>query len=606
MKDTIDFADNMGKLSQKTGVAVEELSALNYAAQLSDVSTDSLATAFKKLAVNQSDAIKGTGEAKDAFAAIGISVADLKAKSPDQLLKTIADRFAGYEDGANKAALAVKIFGRAGTELIPLLNQGSAGIGQMEAQARSLGVVLDSQTAAAANQFNDNMKTLSASFDGFKIAVANNVLPGLIAITGAFTEAVTKGEGFKGLMESFNAIGAGGPFADPKQVKSLDVLRGQLDTLLKQRQQLKARLADEGFFGFLTEKGDKEQLDNVEFQIYRINNRMLELQKTLEGQGGGAPPPPKKPAPQINDTGPTEEQKRLERLIERQKELNQQFNDGTRSADQYHDAIRNLYDLPTHIQGVDALKPIDLSSQIGAQLSALADSLKSQEEIEVEAYEARKMLAEQNITDEDGRYKVLEDLAQQHQANMLRIESSGIVDLERFNAASQNDRLAASAKFLKGMTAQVATQNKAMFNIWKVSAIAEGVLDMQQAIMGAYKFGARIGGPVLGGAFAAVAGAAQLASLNAIKNASFGGAGGGTTPGGAVPVSQVNPLTGQPTAVAAAPTSQKTVQVYFSGNMYGWDDYVRKQVISGIKEAVDGADVILFSGTSRQAKEIRG
>lgn len=179
VRNFADAGDQLNKLSQKTGVAVESLSELQYAARLSDVSTEQLGDGFRKLAVNMTEAARGTGEAKDAFKALGISQRELQSLSPDAAFRRIADAFANIEDGAGKSALAVKIFGRSGTELIPLLNSGAAGLSKMGEEARRFGLVISAETAQAAEAFNDNITRLQASVQGLGFALANEVLPSL-------------------------------------------------------------------------------------------------------------------------------------------------------------------------------------------------------------------------------------------------------------------------------------------------------------------------------------------------------------------------------------------------------------------------------------------
>lgn len=179
VKSSIDAADEMNKLSQKVGLSVESLSALKYAGDLSDVSVEQLGTGLKQLSRNMLDAAAGTGEAKDAFAALGI---DVRGLSNEQVLSKIADQFAQMEDGAGKTALAMKVFGKSGADLIPLLNQGSAGLSDLRKEAERLGVVMSSQMARAAEEFNDNLTRMRTHITGIGYSLANDVLGPLGAV----------------------------------------------------------------------------------------------------------------------------------------------------------------------------------------------------------------------------------------------------------------------------------------------------------------------------------------------------------------------------------------------------------------------------------------
>ena len=188
VKETIDIADSMAKLSQSIGVAVEDLTAYRHAANLSGTSIESLGNALGRLSANISDTAKGTGEAKDAFAALRISVknADGSLKDTDAIVEEVADRFARMKDGAEKTALAMKLFGKSGKELIPMLNQGAAGIRGMKDEAARLGLVISTETAKAAEKFNDDLTRLSAAVDGLKNKIVAGMLPALASWAETF------------------------------------------------------------------------------------------------------------------------------------------------------------------------------------------------------------------------------------------------------------------------------------------------------------------------------------------------------------------------------------------------------------------------------------
>ncbi|MGH8586802.1 MAG: phage tail tape measure protein, partial [Gammaproteobacteria bacterium] len=181
IKGSIDAADELNKLSQKIGISVEALSTLRFAAELSDVSLDTLQTGIKKLSQGITEASTGTGKAAEVFQALGISVTDANGAivPTEKILFEVAQVFAGLEDGAVKSALAVELFGRSGLDLIPFLNQGADGIAQLTQEAERLGLKLTTETARAAEQFNDNLTALKFSTSTLGIALAGEMLPEL-------------------------------------------------------------------------------------------------------------------------------------------------------------------------------------------------------------------------------------------------------------------------------------------------------------------------------------------------------------------------------------------------------------------------------------------
>lgn len=181
IKKTIDAADEIGKAAQKFGVAADELSRLKHAADLSGVGLETLGKGIQRLSRNMVDAEMGLKAPQRAFDAIGISVkaADGSMKSASDVTIEVADRFSRMEDGASKTALAMLLFGRAGSDLIPMFNSGAAGLREMAEEADQLGIVIDTNTAKAAEAFNDNLTRLLRVKDGLITKIASGLLPSL-------------------------------------------------------------------------------------------------------------------------------------------------------------------------------------------------------------------------------------------------------------------------------------------------------------------------------------------------------------------------------------------------------------------------------------------
>lgn len=209
IKNAIDAADHLNKLSQKIGISVEALSTLRFAAQLSDVSLETLQKGIKGLSQNITEANTGIGDGAQVFEALGISVrnADGSMKSTEAVLLQVADVFANLEDGAVKTALAVKLFGKSGMDMIPFLNQGAAGITQLTAEAERLGLKLTTETARSAEAFNDNLTALKASSSSLGIALARDFLPELTNITNAMREAANEAGTLKALWVGLGGVG---------------------------------------------------------------------------------------------------------------------------------------------------------------------------------------------------------------------------------------------------------------------------------------------------------------------------------------------------------------------------------------------------------------
>lgn len=177
------------KLSIQTGVAVDELSKLQYAAKQNDV--ENFAGDIKKLSKSIGEASNGNEQLLLDFKAIGVSAADLKNLSIDQVLKKVADGFAQYADGAGKAAATTALMGRGGQDLIAFLNQGSAGIEAYEAKLSKLGGVTTPEAAEQAHLYGQALNDLKEASEGVGRGIITTLQPALTSSLEALAEFIS-------------------------------------------------------------------------------------------------------------------------------------------------------------------------------------------------------------------------------------------------------------------------------------------------------------------------------------------------------------------------------------------------------------------------------
>ena len=134
------------------------------------------------------DISRGTGIARQTFKDLGISVIGSNGQLRDSVsvMMDVADAVSKLKNETLQSAYASQIFGRSGTQLLPILKLGSAGFKQLEAEAKRLGIVWSSQDAESANNLMDATEALTGSIQGLKKAVATSLFPVL-------TEWVKKG-----------------------------------------------------------------------------------------------------------------------------------------------------------------------------------------------------------------------------------------------------------------------------------------------------------------------------------------------------------------------------------------------------------------------------
>jgi lambda family phage tail tape measure protein len=182
-KQTIDQADAFGKLSTRTGIAANSLQAFVNAGKLADVSQAQLETGLKSFARTSYEAAQGVATYADAYAALGVGVkkADGSLKASDDLLKEIADKFKDLPNGPEKAAIAMRLFGKSGADMITLLNGGTEALEKFNYE-------VSENFSQNAEYFNDQLTILQIQFDGFRKQLLDALLPALNAIIEVFSE----------------------------------------------------------------------------------------------------------------------------------------------------------------------------------------------------------------------------------------------------------------------------------------------------------------------------------------------------------------------------------------------------------------------------------
>lgn len=180
VKRSIDAADEMSKAALRAGTTTEELSRLAWAGELSDVSLGALTTSMARLNNIMAEVASGGAEdTKAVFEAINVAVtnADGSLRNSHDVFLEVADVIARMENGAERSALAIQLFGRSGADLIPLLVNGRTGLRDMADEADRLGKTISTQAGKDAEQFNDTLTRIGAVVDGVGLKVGTALVP---------------------------------------------------------------------------------------------------------------------------------------------------------------------------------------------------------------------------------------------------------------------------------------------------------------------------------------------------------------------------------------------------------------------------------------------
>ena len=191
VKTYAQMGDEVQKMALRTGFSTEALSELRHAAEISGASLSTLEKGVKRMSGTILDAQDGLETYIRAFRHIGIEMKELDGLDPEEQFFRIAEGISQLEDPTTRAAIAQDMFGRAGTELLPLFAQGTEGIAALREEAHELGIVFDQEAADKAANFTDAMHRLSEATSGVKMAIAENLIPILMPLIDKIKEAIS-------------------------------------------------------------------------------------------------------------------------------------------------------------------------------------------------------------------------------------------------------------------------------------------------------------------------------------------------------------------------------------------------------------------------------
>lgn len=303
IKGTIDAADELRDMSQKTGVAVETLNGLGFAAGQAGGSLESIAAGATKLNKTIAEASRGNRDLMEPFTKLGISVKDASGqlKTADVLMADLADKFSQYADGPEKTAIALRIFEDAGADMIPLLNDGGKALRENIEYAKQYSGTTE-ELANAADNFNDTMGKLTIQQKGFYNSITSAVLPVLQTVADEMLDAAESSNKFslagdvvRTVLETFVVVGSEVGFTFKAVGTEIGGIAAQL-----------AALAHADFKGFnaiseaMKADAEKARKEHDEF-IKKVLDRTPKPVETQAEEAGANKPKPR--APKIRGSG---------------------------------------------------------------------------------------------------------------------------------------------------------------------------------------------------------------------------------------------------------------------------------------------------------------
>ncbi len=580
VKSSLDSVDALAKTSDKLGVTVNALQGLQQAAELTGVSSNQLNTALQRFTRRTAEAGAGTGAAKDAFTALGLSAQELSQLAPDVAFARVADAFQNVQSQSERVALAFKLFDSEGVGLVNTLALGSEGLREISRELDEFGIALTRVEASRIEEANDSFTRLRSVFGGVADLFSAELAGFLTAFTHDLLTSAKESGGFRDAIKSaFDTI-----------INLAAVVVGAFNALRTGFATLRAAVLTWASVWIGSFAKAVNFVGDAISSIRRFfGQTVVESENfitALAGDFAAKAEEARGEAAQLAATVFSSAEAFGARLREIQAR-NAELVESERSTQQQITAIRDEEEKKrTENEAIRA------AERNAARLARLQEEFLTEREQLVAQFNERQAIVDQavqlgNVKEQEAA-NIRTQLAQQLESQLTAINQKGQQDRVRFqdttSKKSVNNALGDARNLLSG----ISENNKKLFAVQKTLGIANALISAHE---GAAKTLGQYPWPV-GPALAALHYAAGLARVAAIRSTSFGGGGGGFGGGGATIATPAISTPAPTPAIAGAPAQEPTqiVDITLEGRAYSRDEIV--DLIGELNDAVgDGVNL---------------
>lgn len=486
VSDSLNAVDAQAKLAKQLGTTTASISTLDRAANMSGISLKNIEAGAKNLEVVMGEAAQGTGAAVDTLERLGLTAQMLEGLTLDQKILKINEAIKTNIPVTEQAAAASDLFGKKAGFAISQLD--SATIAEASRQVTGFGVALSDIDAKKIEDANDAMATIGLAVTGVANQFTVELAPILTELANGFKEAAIETGGFRDEgKDAISGIATAVGFLG-NAWRGFEIIIKGLEVTFEG-----LSVASNVFITRLVETLDKARQGWV-----MIINEMIEGVNKIPG---------------IN----------LDKMVTGKSALAESMRASVEGAKQQ---------LAVSVGELNALMLEPLPSDL---IEARLESIR--------ANAAAEVLIE---TEKQTEISLQEQAA--NEARLREAESFG-ARWRKFNESFRKEDRQGTQQFFSDLATLTGSGNKKLFEIGKIAARSNVIIDTNEAAMKAYNWAAKWGGPVAGGIAAGAAVLAGGARLSAINSTSFGG-------GGSAPASSAGGGDTSQASAAAQPQQQ--------------------------------------------------
>lgn len=172
LRSVAKLGDEIAKMSKRTGLSVKFLAEMRHVLALNDMVLDDLLKAMRGLGRAVEGGVRGAGEYLEVWDALGVSFRESNGRIKDsaKLFEEVIDALRRVENRTLRMGMAQRIFGRAGTQMLTLVESTTASLQRQRAEAAALGATWIAKYAGASERVLDAWSRVALAWQGAKAA----------------------------------------------------------------------------------------------------------------------------------------------------------------------------------------------------------------------------------------------------------------------------------------------------------------------------------------------------------------------------------------------------------------------------------------------------
>jgi hypothetical protein len=548
VKSSIDAANHLNDLSDRLGTTAEGLSRLQYAADLTGVSSQTLEMGLQRMTRRVAEAAGGTGEAVKALQELGLSANKLKELRPEQQFQVFADALDGVPANADKVRLAMKLLDSEGVALLQTMKGGSSSLQKFAEESDKAGATISTKFAQDATAANAALKKLGAVSTGLSNQLATNLAPTLEAVAQFMSDAIPVAANFTS--RAFNGIRA--------------VVAQSAAVIL-------------------------ESMRTVTYAFSGVSETMASLDRVLAEASQSLSNVANDFANNVVEAANGTQKLRIETVA-----AGVQFEDFVGKTDSAAEATKRLTEAEKERSAA-----LEQASQVTSQFETVRESLLTEEQLEMESHARRLDTIEQFRLQNSELSMMANDMEEQerarHQDALTKIDQSSSQQRIRQAQVEARSKFSAMSSIFGNLSTLMNSGSKKLFKIGKIAAIANAIVNTAQGVTLALAQGGAYAAPMA--AAVAAAGAVQIASIRAQQ---FGG--GGSVSTGGIGSSTPNVFRpAQPDIPISSQQNERALTINFNGDVSG---VTAEGIAESLKDYINDTDFVLIESGSRNARTL--